>query len=226
MNFADGKCGMRAYLLARMAKIIKFLRLDIISITGSPSTTMKLILLLLSLSLSALAEENLFTVGVDTRCIYGLAPCWGKVREPISLVDGVSWVSDTATSTEWTGQFKTVGGKLPDVEQMKELMHRFNGDQFTYRALEGTLNGKVEKRSGVLFFKLDAGSEVRLAALKTKVQWDVKKRADFELTRGEKVAFSKLRVELKNKVRMAKITGPLRAEGAGWVMEVREFTWK
>lgn len=188
---------------------------------------MKLLSILLFASTQLFAQqENIFTIGVDTRCLYGLAPCWGKVREPISLVDGVSWVSDVAVSTEWTGQFKTTGGKLPDVAQIKERMHQFNGDQFTFRALEGTLNGTAEKRGSVLYFKLDVGSEVKLVALKKKVQWDVKSRTDFAIPRVEKAAFSKLKVELKNKVRPAVITGPLRSEGGAWVMEVRNFSWK
>ena len=187
---------------------------------------MKQLGILLLFSAQVFAQENIFTIGVDTRCLYGLAPCWGKVREPISLVDGVSWVSDTAVSTEWTGQFKTTGGKLPDVVQIKELMQRFNGDQFTFRALEGTLRGKAEKRNGVLYFKLDAGSEVTLAALTKEVQWDVKSRTDFPIPRVEKDAFSKLKVELKDGIRPAVITGPLRSEGGVWVMEVRNFSWK
>ena len=169
------------------------------------------LLILSALSLSASAEENVFTLGVDTRCIYGLAPCWSKVREPVSLVDGVSWVSDTAVSTEWTGQFKTTGGKLPDLAGMKELMHRFNGDQFTVRGIEGTLLGKVEKR---------------LEALKRKVQWNVRAKKDVEMSAAEQSAFVKLKVESTSASRAAKLTGPLRSENGGWVMEVREFFWR
>ncbi len=184
------------------------------------------LLILSALSLSASAEENVFTLGVDTRCIYGLAPCWSKVREPVSLVDGVSWVSDTAVSTEWTGQFKTTGGKLPNLAGMKELMHRFNGDQFTVRGIEGTLLGKVEKRDGGLVFKLDAGAELRLEALKRKVQWNVRAKKDVEISAAEQSAFVRLKVESTGASRAAKLTGPLRSENGGWVMEVREFFWR
>jgi hypothetical protein len=185
-----------------------------------------LILLTAALSFPAFAEDNIFTVGIDTRCLYGLAPCWGKVREPISLVDGVSWVSDVAEPTAWTGQFKTATGRLPDVPAIKEQLHRFNGDQFTYRALEATLNGKVEKLDGVVTLKTDAGDTLRLEGLKKKVQWDVKKRKDFPVAGQEKVAFVKLKIGAKPTPRDAKVTGPVRSEANGWVMEVREFNWK
>lgn len=65
-----------------------------------------------------------------------------------------------------------------------------------------------------------------LAALTKKVQWDVKSRTDFPIPRVEKDAFSKLKVELKDGIRPAVITGPLRSEGGVWVMEVRNFSWK
>ena len=186
----------------------------------------RILSLFVCLSFPAFAEENLFTVGVDTRCLYGLAPCWGKVREPISQVDGISWVSDVADSAAWTGQFKTLGGRLPDVGSIRELMHRFNGDQFTFRALEGTLNGKVEKRGADVFFKLDAGGEAKLEVLKKKVQWDVKGRKDFDISRAERAAFSKLSARATSASKAVNITGPLRMEASGWVMEVREFSWK
>jgi galactose oxidase len=187
---------------------------------------MKIAVLLLALIIPASAEDNLFTLGVDTRCLYGLAPCWGKVREPVSMVEGVEWVSDTAESTAWTGQFKTAGGKLPDIAAIKEMIHRFNGDQFSYRALEGTLVGKVEKVGGVVTFKSDAGDVVRLGGLREKVQWDVKSRRPFTISGAEKTAFSKLKVGAKAAARAVKVTGPLRAESTGWVMEVREFNWR
>jgi hypothetical protein len=187
---------------------------------------MKIVALVFAFVLPLCAEDNLFTVGVDTRCLYGLGPCWAKVREPISLVEGVSWVSDKAESTAWTGQFKTTGGKLPDVAAIKEMIHRFNGDQFSYRALEGTLAGKVEKVGGVLTFKTDAGDTLRLEALKKKVQWNVKERKDVGISAVEKTAFVKMKVALKDTPRAAKVTGPVRAESTGWVMEVREFNWK
>lgn len=187
---------------------------------------MKIISLLVALSLTLCAEDNLFTVGVDTRCLYGLGPCWGKVREPISLVEGVSWVSDTAESTAWTGQFKTTGGKLPDVAAIKEMIHRFNGDQFSYRALEATLVGNVEKVGGVVTLKSDAGDTLRLEGLKKKVQWNVKERKNVGISAVEKTAFLKMKVALKEGPRAVRITGPVRTESTGWVMEVREFNWK
>lgn len=196
-----------------------------------PSLSRTLVPLSLGL-LSALTAraENVFIVGIDSRCLYGLVACWPEVREPLTKVPGFKSVSQRVDPTAWTCEVRTRDGRAPDFAKIEQTLRAGIGEQFSLRGIEAKVSGTMRKSGNDFIVRLSGSGQVlKLAGLTRKVQWDPHLKADHAITDAERGAFDALRGRWRGKARTVQLTGPLRAAQPGEAyptLEVRTFVAK
>jgi hypothetical protein len=137
-------------------------------------------------------------------------------------------VSERADPKAWTCEVRTRDGRLPDVAALAQgILDMGLGARL--RGVEATLDGTAVERDGTLWVEsAGTGEVVRLAPLRRKVQWDVARKRLQRPTRAERLAYDRLRRELRAESRPIRVIGTLvpSADGGPVTLEVREFSWE
>jgi hypothetical protein len=186
-------------------------------------------LALLALALAgapAVAQVTDVVVGITPSCPYGLSACWGGAYEALSRLKGVASVARTPNAEDCTARVQLKERRLPDPEAWSKQFKARVGNVYEFRGIEVTLKGTVREKDGRLVLTAPGlPGPVTLARLRTKIQWNFKKKAARQPEPDERDAYEQLAAEGKKKAGGfgAQVTGPLRTTDQGPVLEVREF---
>lgn len=158
---------------------------------------------------TAFAEVLSVTLGIDVNSPYGISEPWVTIRNGLLRLDYVESVGALADRKTATGELRTKGGRLPQVEALA-LALRETGAGATLRGIEVTVRGQVVRRGEQFFFESSqTGEEVALASITQRVQLNTP-----PLSEQEKNAFADLTAHWKGAPLEARITGPLRSQVA------------
>jgi galactose oxidase len=186
------------------------------------------IVLSLSIPLTAEAQVREVVVGITPTCPYGLTGCWGGASEGLSRLAGVESVGkspDGYNSTAYV--YLEDRDSLPDVEKWTKEFKTTANEAYGFRGVEVTVEVDLSTNGDALFLQLpNEKGELRLTALKHKLQWNFKKRAPRQPEPDEAAAYDSLRAAVmkagKAGLRVM-VTGPLVKYEDQPALEVREF---
>jgi hypothetical protein len=118
-------------------------------------------------------------------------------------------------------------GRLPDPELLARALYE-TGAGATLRGVEATVEGRLVRTDGEPRMQLSGtGEVVRLAPLRSKVQWNVAAKREQAATNAERQAYRRLLRQQKPESAPVRVIGPLiLAPGEGVLtLEVRAFEW-
>jgi hypothetical protein len=176
--------------------------------------------LLTVLVITARAEVQSITVGIDVNSPYGLGEPWAIIREGLLRLDYVEWVSPQPDRKTRTGELRTKEGRLPDLDVFASAI-RDIGAGASLRGVEVTVAGNLEKHAEIFMLRASkTGELLLLEPLTEKVQFSFGKPLPDE----EKKAFQELTAQWKQK-REVQLTGPVRkaAPKAEAILQVRLY---
>jgi galactose oxidase len=167
----------------------------------------------------ALPSGTRITVGLTAQCPYGLAACWGGAYEALSGLSGVSAVAPDADAADSTAEVYVAESTLPDLGAWPDEIARSANGSYTFRGIELTLDGTVERRGDDLVLR-GLHPEVRLTPLAPDgtLAWDLATRAPRPATADELDAHRRAAEHAGEEVR---VTGPTTTTADGWSLAVR-----
>ncbi len=168
-------------------------------------------------------------VGITPSCPSGATACSANISAALLKLNGVGSISSPLESYNCTAQVRLKKGRnpLPDVRKCQEEFKSFVGESYVFRGVEVTIDGRLERKDGKLFLRLEGFPRpVAISALKHKLQWNYLKGRARGPEDDERTAYKQLERKSKaSKGTMLKVrlTGPLQTTDNGAVLEVREF---
>jgi hypothetical protein len=166
------------------------------------------------------------TVGLTSRCPYGLAACWGGALQTLKSLDGVDQVKEIANASDSTAELFLQTSGLPNLDVWTRQISAMAGGGYDFRGVEVTLTGTVRPQGDYLILSGPSSTwTVKLDPLAkaAKVQWDWATHAPAPATADEAAAYQHLADQVKTDgERKARVTGPLNNEGGGWQLAVRQ----
>ncbi len=176
---------------------------------------------------AAAAQVREVSVGVTPSCPYGIKACWAGAYEALGRMEGVQSVATSPDAYNCTAAICLKAQGLPDPEKWATQFKAAVDQAHVFRGVEVTVDGALEETDGGLGVRVPGvDAPLRLAALRNKLQWNGKKGAARQPEPDEKDAYEALAAANKGEKAGAvkvQVTGPLRKEGAVYVLEVREF---
>jgi galactose oxidase len=169
------------------------------------------------------------TIGLTSKCPYGLAACWSGAYQTLKKLDGVDAVRPIADSENSTADVYLEHNGLPNLERWPAQISERANASYDFRGIEVTLIGTLGEQRGRPQLALQSTGvavELRPLAETQMVQWNLKRRAPSEPTTNELAAFGQLQEVLRAAAGQAErvcVTGPLRREGGEWRLHVRKF---
>jgi galactose oxidase len=168
-------------------------------------------------------------IGLTSKCPYGLGACWGGAYEALVKLSGVSVVRPIANAEDSTADVYLGRDVLPDVDRWVDQIAVMANGSYDFRGVEVSVRGSVRAQNGGLGLTgplID--KPVTLAALERvdKVQFDRPTGAAKPATAEELVAYQRLVARCRAAGAgdfPARVTGPMRRKGAGWIIHVRCF---
>jgi galactose oxidase len=174
------------------------------------------------------AKRPPVVVGLTSTCPYGLAACWGGAYVALSRLPGVEIVRPMADAKDSVAFLYLSHDSLPDVANWPSEFERLANAAYVWRGVEVTLAGNLVVDNGELILaEAQSRPAVTLAPLQLadKVQLNMENGGLKPLPEEENMAFDNLSKLLGRSAggRSVTVTGPLRKEGTGFVLEVRKF---
>jgi galactose oxidase len=173
------------------------------------------------------AQIREIVVGVTPNCPYGIKACWSGAYEALGRLEGVESVAAVPDAYNCTASIRLKGKGLPDPKKWADQFVAAVDKSHVFRGVEVTVEGTLEKAQDGLAVRIPGmDAPLRLAHLQHKLQWNFKKSAARQPEPDEKDAYEALATakDAKGGAGKVNVTGPLRKEGNGYVVEVREFT--
>lgn len=185
------------------------------------------ILTALCLSLCTLgAEVRSVTIGIDVNSPYGIGEPWVMIREGLLRLENIEFVSPEPDRRTTTGELRTKGGRLPDVEALGKSIREI-GAGASLRGVEVTVDGRVEKTDDQLVLRVSKTDEVLVLEPATKrIQLQRRKKSSEPLTEAEQKAFQNLSAKWQGRPLDVRITGPINKRGGKAVLGVRRFDFQ
>ena len=179
------------------------------------------------LSLGAVAQVRTVTLGITTHCPYGVGGCWAEIRNGLNLPGAIEGLPKRPDTTTQTCDLYMRDTWVPDPGLFARNFTNMNVG-VDVRGVEAVVDGRLEADGTNLLLRVNgSGALLRLAPLRQKVQWDVKRKAPERPTRSEKKAFAKLTSEAGNGHGQVRVVGPLVADRSvspnRLSIEVRKF---
>jgi len=169
------------------------------------------------------------SVGLTSKCPYGLGACWGGAYEALQNLDGVQSVRPIANAEDSTADVYLHGDTLPDLDHWAEQIAKVANGSYDFRGLEVTIKASVRAQDGGLGLTGPSiDKPVVLAPLDQveKVQFDRPTGRAKVVTADELAAYRRLLARYQDAGTAdlpARVTGPLRQAVAGWTLHVRDF---
>ncbi|MBV9651879.1 MAG: DUF1929 domain-containing protein [Pseudonocardiales bacterium] len=170
------------------------------------------------------------TIGLTTKCPYGLGACWAGAYEALKGLNRVAAVRPIANPKDSTAEVYLRDKGLPDLHNwIKQFAGRANRS-YDFRGVEVTLVGSIRAQNGTLQLTGDSLERpVTLMPLQQdlKVQWDHQDRRVQDSTSDELNAYMQLETRYHNRaggMDSVRVTGPLTmTEAKEYVLYVRHF---
>jgi galactose oxidase len=169
------------------------------------------------------------TVGLTSRCPYGLGACWGGAYEALQTLDGVASVRPIANVEDSTAQVFLHGDTLPDLDRWAQQFAQVANGSYDFRGVEVSLKASVQARNGDFGLTGSSiGKPVLLAPLEhiEKVQFDRATAKAKPALPEEHSAYERLIARYRDAGTAdlpARVTGPLRQTDTRWTLYVRDF---
>jgi hypothetical protein len=175
---------------------------------------------------SVAAEVLSVTIGVDVNSPYGIGEPWVMIREGLLRLEGVESVSPQPDRQTRTGELRTKGGRVPDVEALAKGLREM-GAGASLRGVEATVDGRVEKRGEQFVLRVSKTDETLLLEPATnRIQLQVRKKAPEPLTEAEQKAFQNLSAKWQGQPLDVRITGPINKRDGKTFLAVRQFDFQ
>lgn len=170
------------------------------------------------------------TIGLTTKCPYGLGACWAGAYEALKGLNRVAAVRPIANPKDSTAEVYLRDKGLPDLHNwINQFAGRANRS-YDIRGVEVTLVGSIRAQNGILQLTGDSLERpVTLMPLQQdlKVQWDHQDRRVQDATSDELNAYMQLETRYHNRaggMDSVRVTGPLTmTEAKEYVLYVRHF---
>lgn len=165
-------------------------------------------------------------VAITPTCPYGLNGCWGGAHEALRKLSGVRAVAPSPDAYNCMADIHLQNQGLPDVQAWEKQFLGSTSGVYGFRGVEVTVRGLLEEKNGGLFLKsASVDKPIALAALKTDLRWNFKKRMARQPEADETAAFKQLTLAQSNSKEplVVEITGPLQSSANGPIVEVREY---
>jgi hypothetical protein len=154
------------------------------------------------------AEVLSVTIGVDVNSPYGISEPWVIIREGLLRLDYIESVSSQPDRKSATGELRTKGGRVPDVEALAKGIREI-GAGASLRGVEPTIDGDLEKQGGGFVLRVSKTGEVLpLAPVTNRVHLNGRKQPE-PLVDAETNAFTNLTAKWSGQPVSVHITGPL-----------------
>lgn len=169
------------------------------------------------------------TVGLTSKCPYGLGSCWGGAYEALKKLEGVVAVRPIANAEHSTAEVYLHHQGLPDLDRWPEQIAHWANGSYDFRGVEVTVTGAVGEHDGALQLtgpSLDAPVKLMPLGQGMKLQWDHRTSSVRDATSDELDAYQNLESahqDLRGGNEPVRVTGPLAKTDAGWVLYVRKF---
>jgi galactose oxidase len=166
------------------------------------------------------------TLGLTSRCPYGLAACWGGAYQTLKTLDGVAVVKAVANAKDSTAELFLSTNGLPNLDVWQRQFSAMAKGSYDFRGVEVALDGTVSVQGDHLIFSGPSSTwSVKLEPLgeAAKVQWDWATKAAAAPTVNETAAYQRLveRARAAGGQTHAQISGPLSKDGGTWRLAVR-----
>lgn len=164
------------------------------------------------------------SVGLVSRCPYGLANCWSGAYHNLMALEGVLAVRPYAEKETSTATVYVAPGTIPDTEAWTAAFKGTANGSYDVWGFEMTFEGLPGIIAGELVLDLGQGDVVTLTDLATvrKIQWDWTASAAAEPRMDELSAFARLNAKASQSgVWSARVTGPFSSQGGKRVLAVR-----
>jgi galactose oxidase len=166
------------------------------------------------------------TVGLTSRCPYGLAACWGGAYQTLKILDGVAVVKAVANAKDSTAEVFLSTNGLPNLDIWRRKFSAMAKGSYDFRGIEVALDGAVTVQGDHLIFSGPSSTwSVKLEPLgeTAKVQWDWATKAAAAPTVDETAAYQRLveRARAAGGQTRAQISGPLSKDGGTLRLAVR-----
>jgi galactose oxidase len=166
------------------------------------------------------------TVGLTSRCPYGLAACWGGAYQTLRTLDGVAVVKAVADAQDSTAELFLSTNGLPNLDVWQRQFSAMANGSYDFRGVEVALDGLVTVQGDHLILSGPSSTwTVKLDPLgeTAKVQWDWAAKTAAAPTADEISAYQRLadRVQAAGGQARAQVSGPLSKDGGTWRLAVR-----
>ncbi|MFP5041630.1 galactose oxidase-like domain-containing protein [Parasediminibacterium sp. JCM 36343] len=168
-------------------------------------------------------------IGVTATCPYGISSCWAGAYETLGRLSGVRLVRPIPNAQDSTAFVYLENEGLPDLDKWPSQFAEVANGTHLYRGVEVTIRGTVNiHEGGNLKMQASATRQELLIypmVKEDKIQWDHTNRSPQPLDPIEQDAWH----NLENDVRAyggsfnVTITGPLKKNENGYILEVRDF---
>jgi hypothetical protein len=167
------------------------------------------------------------SVGLTSKCPYGIGACWGGAYEALQNLEGVSAVRPIPIVEDSIAEVFLEGETLPDLDHWPEQISRTANGSYHFRGVEVTLLGGLRQCDDRLEVHVPAlAGPVKLTPFEEgrKLQWDLRTGERKQATPAELEAYAKLSAAraADNEI-VIRVTGPLVKIVDNWTLYVRDF---
>jgi hypothetical protein len=172
-------------------------------------------------------EVREVVVGVTPACPEGFGTCWPGIYHALGKINDVRLVSQTPDTYNSTVEVRLKNGGLPKIATWLKHFQAKDDRQIALRGVEITIDGQVrQQQDSLVIHSPDVEKPLRLAPLRHKLQWNVRKARARQPESDEAAAYDQL-LEQFTKSGAGELhvllIGPLQDNEDGMSLEVREF---
>ena len=174
----------------------------------------------------ATAAGTRVTLGLTSKCPYGLGACWGGAYEALVKLDGVTDVPPIANADDSTADVYLGTDGLPDIDRWAAQIAESANGSYDLRGLEASVTGALELRpEGWVLTGPLLQASVRLQPLggRSKIQFDRTSGQSRPALPVEVAAFDLMINSVGGGVPV-RVTGPLDGADGTSVLHVRDFS--
>jgi galactose oxidase len=175
------------------------------------------------------ASGTRVTVGLTSKCPYGIGACWGGAYEALRNLADVAAVRPIPIAEDSTAEVYLHGDTLPDLDSWPDQIAGTANGSYHFRGVEVTVRASLRRQGANLELHSPAfDPPVKLMPFdeSRKVQSDIRTGARKPAVTAELEAYGKLSAEYErmgDRESSVRVTGPVTKAETGWALYVRNF---
>jgi galactose oxidase len=175
------------------------------------------------------ASGTRVTVGLTSKCPYGIGACWGGAYEGLQNLVDVAAVRPIPNAEDSTAEVYLHGDTLPDLDSWPDQIADTANGSYHFRGVEVTVRATLRRQGANLELHSPAFDlPVKLMPFdeSRNIQWDIRTGARKPAVTAELEAYEKLSAEherMGDRERPVRVTGPVTKAETGWALYVRDF---